>query len=289
MNKLQKKIDLFCYNHPHFGIRGLMLYIVAANVLIWMFMMFGAIGGSDRAIQISRVLQMLTFQPSMILRGQVWRLVTFMLLPNSSGILALFFFYFYYLIGTSLESHWGTPKFNIYFFFGVILTILYGFIYYIATVNDISITASYVYLSMFFSFAAVFPETEVLLFFIIPIKIKWLAYFDGAFFIYSVLTTSFPLNMLPVVAVLNFLIFCWPYLFRKGRPTPKQRAKTINYKREARRVNEQQRKAPYTRKCEVCGRTDADYPDLEFRYCSKCVGYHCYCIDHINNHIHITQ
>jgi hypothetical protein len=276
-----KKIDLFCYRHPRFGIRNLMLYIVIGNALIWLLSMM------DTTNTLSSLLM---FSPASIAHGEIWRLVTFMFIPNDYSFLALIMFYFYYFIGNTLEAHWGTAKFNIYFFTGIVLTIIYGFIIYFATGKDINVNAQYIYLSMFFSFATIFPDTEVLFMFIIPMKMKWLAYIDAAFFVFGIVTASFPVNLLPVVAVLNYLIFCGDWLFDLLRPSRvKQRAKTINYKQAARRVNRQQNSAPYTRKCAVCGRTDAEYPDLEFRYCSQCVGYHCFCQDHINNHVHFTQ
>ena len=70
---------------------------------------------------------------------------------------------------------------------------------------------------------------------------------------------------------------------------PEQVRKTVNFKREAQRIHREQQNAPYRYKCAVCGRTDADHPELEFRYCSRCAGYHCFCQDHINNHIHFTE
>ena len=101
------------------------------------------------------------------------------------------------------------------------------------------------------------------------------------------LTGSFPANLLPVVAVLNFLIFCGGDLFR--RIPKKASANTVNFRRESRKINREQASKLYTHKCAVCGRTDADHPELEFRYCSRCAGYHCFCSDHINNHIHFTE
>ena len=143
---------------------------------------------------------------------------------------------------------------------------------------------------MFFAFATLYPDMQVLLFFIIPIKVKYLAYVDAALFVLGIVTTSFPLNLLPVVAVLNYLVYCGDWLFDFFRPSHvRQRQKTVNFKREARRIQREQANKPYHYKCAVCGRTDADHPELEFRYCSRCVGYHCFCQDHINNHIHFTE
>ena len=269
-------IERFCYKHPHFGIRNLMLYITAANVGFWI------LGVSNATL-----LSYLSFNPALILRGQVWRLVTFVLYPPSTGLLAFGVFYFYYWIGSTLEQSWGTPQFNSYFFSGVLLTIVYGFLMYFITGRPFALDAQYIYLSMFFSFAALFPDMQVLLFFILPIKMKYLAWLDAAFFLLSVLTTSFPANLLPVVAVCNFLIFCGGDLLR--RKPPRASASAVNFRRESRKIQREQRDRLYTHKCSVCGRTDADSPGLEFRYCSRCAGYHCFCQEHINNHIHFTE
>ena len=150
-----------------------------------------------------------------------------------------------------------------------------------------SLSSTYIFLSMFFSFAALFPDMQVLFMFIIPVKMKYLALVDAAFFVLSVATTPFPENLLPVVAVLNFLIFCGGEL--KSMLPRRQSRSTINFKRESARIRYEQREKLYTHKCAVCGRTDTEYPTLEFRYCSRCVGYHCFCEDHINNHIHFTE
>ena len=84
--------------------------------------------------------------------------------------------------------------------------------------------------------------------------------------------------------------FCGGWLFDYIRPSRiKQKSKTINFKKAAKQYNKEQAKKPYKRKCDVCGRTDTDFPDLEFRFCSQCAGYHCFCIDHINSHIHFKE
>ena len=266
-------IERFCYKHPYFGVKNLMRYVVIANIAFWLL---GAVNPV--------LMSYLSFDPALILRGQVWRLVTFVLYPPSTGLLAFIAFYFYYWIGSTLEQHWGTPQFNIYFFSGVFLTILYGFLMYFITGLSFRLDAQYIYLSMFFSFAALFPNMEVLLFFILPIKIKYLAYIDGAYFLLGVITGSFPANLLPVV---NFLIFCGGDLIRRAPRRPS--GNTVNFRRESRKIRREQQNRLYTHKCAVCGRTDTEFPDLEFRYCSRCQGYHCFCQDHINNHIHFTE
>ena len=276
MKDPRRKIEEFCYKHPDFGIPNLMRYIVIANAVFWLM---GAINPV--------LMNYLLFNPALILRGQIWRLVSFVFIPPSTGVLAFIAFYFYYWIGSTLENQWGTGQFTIYFFTGVILTIVYGFAIYFITGRSMSLSSTYIFLSMFFSFAALFPDMQVLFLFIIPVKLKYLALVDAAFFVLSMITTPFPENLLPVVAVLNFLIFCGGEL--KNLLPRRQSKSTINFKRESARIRYEQREKLYTHKCAVCGRTDTEYPNLEFRYCSRCVGYHCFCEDHINNHIHFTE
>lgn len=269
-------IEKFCYKHPNFGVQNLMMYITIGNVAFWLL---GAINPV--------LMNYLTFSPAAILHGQVWRLVTFMLYPPSQGLLAFIAFYFYYWIGSTLERYWGTAQFNIYFFSGVVLTVVYGFVIYFISGINIAVTAEFIYLSMFFSFAALFPDMQVLLFYCLPIKIKYLAYFDAAFFVWSLFTTPFPVNLLPLVAVLNFFVFCGGQLWQH-RPR-RESWNTVNFRRESQRIRREQEQKLYNHKCAVCGRTDKEHPELEFRYCSRCAGYHCFCQDHINNHIHFTE
>ena len=128
-----------------------------------------------------------------------------------------------------------------------------------------------------------------MLFMLIPVKMKWLAVVDALFFAWSILSgfARFPANLLPLVAVLNYFIFFGGELW--SRRPHKASAETVNFRRESARIRREQRSELYRHKCAVCGRTDVSNPELEFRYCSRCAGYHCFCQDHIDNHIHFTQ
>ena len=281
MKKLNKRIDMFCYRHPRFGVPNLMLYIVIISLAVWLL----SIMDPSKTL-----MSFFVFSPERILKGEVWRLVSFIFVPQSLSFWELLFFYFYYWIGNVLEKEWGTPRFNIFLISGVLLTAVYGFIIYFITKQSIAVTTYFIYLSMFFSFATLFPDVQVLFMFIIPIKVKWLAYLDAAFFLLSMLTQSFPFNLLPLVAVLNYLVFFGDDLFSSLRSNKARYNKTtVNFNREKQKIKYEQKNASYTKKCAVCSRTDTDYPDLEFRYCSRCAGYHCFCQDHINNHIHFTE
>lgn len=156
-------------------------------------------------------------------------------------------------------------------------------------------TMQYNNLSLFFAFASLFPDMMVLLFFIIPVKVKWLAYLDAALLLYSVVSLlikgAYISALLPVLAILNYLVFFGDSLIEalRGqgqRVQHRYSRQTIQFKKAAK---EAQKKTGYLHKCCVCGRTDTEYPNLEFRYCSKCAGYRCYCMDHINNHVHVTE
>ena len=276
MKDPMRLVDRFCYKHPNFGIPRLMRYLTIANVVFWI------LGVSNQVL-----LSYLRFDAALILHGQIWRLFTFMAYPPSMGMLAFLVFYFYYWMGTTLENYWGTARFSVYILLGWLVTVIYGFLCYFLGHYRISITAEYLYLSMFFSYATLFPNQQVLLFFFIPIRMKYLALIDAAYFLLAVIQNPFPVNLLPIVAVLNYLIFFGGTLVRliPGRPAPG----TVNFRKESKKIRQEQRENLYRHKCAVCGRTDTDYPGLEFRYCSRCAGYHCFCEDHINNHIHFTE
>ena len=276
MKDPMRLIDRFCYKHPNFDIPNLMRYLTIANVVFWIL-------GTANSV----LLSYLRFDAGLIMQGQIWRLITFMVYPPSMGLLAFLVFYFYYWMGTALEQVWGTAQFNIYLLIGWALTVIYGFLVYFIGGLRISIDAQYLYLSMFFSYAALFPDQTVLLFFFIPIKMKYMAIIDAVYFLAAVITNPFPVNLLPVVAVLNFFIFFSGTLLQR---IPKKASQsTINFRKASQKIRREEREKLYHHKCAVCGRTDTDYPGLEFRYCSRCAGYHCFCSDHINNHIHFTE
>lgn len=288
MKAINRAIDRFCYNHPKFGIPNLMLYIVVGNAIVYIFSLM------DTS---STLGSLLVFEPNRILRGEIWRLISFIIIPpgNSNIIFMAITLYFYYFIGTTLERQWGSGKFTIYYFSGVVLSVIYGFIVW-AALGFIYLpgiaSMYYVNLTMFFAFATLFPDVRLMLFMIIPIKAKWLGLASALLFVYYIVTGTFPFNLLPLVAIINYFIFCGGYLIDYLRPyvrSGNRSARTINYKKAAKKVTKDIKKKPYTRKCEVCGKTDADYPDLEYRFCSRCEGYHCYCQDHINDHIHFRE
>ncbi|MGM9606225.1 MAG: rhomboid family intramembrane serine protease [Oscillospiraceae bacterium] len=273
MRSFDSLLDRFCRKHPRFGIPRLMNYIVIGTALVYLLDLFSAYAFSD----------LICFSVSKILHGQVWRLVTFVFVPLSyKPITLILSLYFYWMIGTTLEREWGSARFTVYYLIGVVLNALLGFVIGGATM-------SYVNLSMFFAFATLYPDARFLLLFFIPVKAKWMAWLDAAFFALSVLNYlvrgQFLLALIPIIAILNYLLFFSSdiaRLFRRFKH--KTDPRTINFKKAQKKAKETK---GYLHKCAVCGITDADDPNMEFRYCSKCNGYYCYCMNHINNHVHI--
>ena len=279
MKTISRFIDRFCQKHRGFGIPKLMLIVVLISAGIFI------IGGSG-------LFSFLSFRPDLILRGEVWRLITWIFLPLTNNIFfAAIALYFYFFVGSTLEREWGAAKFTIYYIFGIFLNVLYGFIMWAATGQPVLIVPNFLNLSMFFAFATLYPEHIVRLFFVIPIKVKWLALFNAVYFLYAIITELITGHIfaafLPVVALLNYILICGDDLISYIKPLKIQNSpQMINFKKAAKQAKRDLADKPYRHKCAVCGRTDTEYPDLEFRYCSQCNGYHCFCIDHINNHVH---
>jgi len=275
-----------------------MIYIVPISALVFIFYMMDTTG---------MLISTLSFHPGYIMRGEVWRIVTWIFVPlNDNLIFTALMLFFYYFIGTTLEREWGTPKFTVYYIFGVLLNIIYGFVLwfvvryslgeYYTAIDElwplfIRLSPTYLNLSMFFAFAALFPDHVIRIYFIIPIKVKWVALLNAAVFAYSVISNLMIGNygpaLLPVVSLLNFFLICGYDMMRYLRPAvarPSHQA--IDFKRAAREARREFDGKHYHHKCGVCGKTDTEFPDLEFRYCSRCNGYQCFCIEHINSHIH---
>ena len=284
MRSIETMLDRFCRKHPRFGIPNLMTIVALGTALVYLLNQFG------RGVSLSAALALF---PSLVLEGEIWRLVTFVFVPMSGGVLLLLELYFYWFIGSALEREWGTAKFSLFYLSGVVLNILFGFLALATGDKAVLVTMRYVNLSLFFAFATLYPNLQVLLFFIIPIKVKWLAWVDAALFAWSVLSSLLALDLagaiLPLVAILNYFLFFASDLrntlgYARRRVQHQTSRQTINFKKATRQAQQQKGSI---HKCAVCGKTDTDYPDMEFRYCSKCNGYYCYCKDHINNHVHI--
>ena len=290
MKELRRRFNRFCFQNRHKGIPNLMLYISLGCALVYLM---------TQVTQNSLLYSLLVFDREAILHGQVWRLITYPLTFYHSNILLMAVFLFcYYSLGRAMENIWGTLRFNLFYFCGILMMDVWCMIF--GGRADVT----YLNLSLFLSYATMFPNAQFLLFFIIPVKAWIFALFDLALVLYSLLADPFPYNCFSVISLANYFLFfgadvlnvvpmSWRVnarrLFRKKSYAPKQeKPKVIPFSQAGSyEATTAKPKAPYTHKCTICGRTDVSNPELEFRYCSRCNGYHCYCEDHINNHTHI--
>ena len=291
MKNLRSRFERFCFQNRTKGIPNLMLYVMIANALVYFMSMF------DRSYTLYYGL---CFNRDLILQGQVWRLITFVFtgaFSYGSILMVLISSVCYFSLGRAIENTWGTLRFNLFYLAGVLLMDIYAMIF------DCQADPYYLNLSLFLSYSTLYPNAHFLLFFFIPVKARILALVDLALILFGLFTNPFPYNLFPLMALANYFLFfgkdilnvipiSWQAnfsrLFRKKRFTGKSKQKPIQfYTASSYQASTATVKAPYSHRCTICGRTDLSDPDLEFRYCSRCNGYYCYCEDHISNHTHI--
>ena len=218
----------------------------------------------------------LYFDAGLIFSGQIWRAFTFIFVtPDTSLIFAALVFYFYYVIGETLEQQWGSFAFTVYYVLNIVVSAVIGLLS-----GGIIVNAYYVNLAMFLAYGFSFPNATVMLFMIIPLKMKYLAWIYVAFEVLWVITgTTLSARLIPLSGLICFLIFFWPDLISYIK----------RYLGVNRKVSQKPKKNPTIHaihKCEVCGRTEADDRDLQFRFCSRCNGFHEYCLEHLYTHEH---
>ena len=252
------------------------------------------------------VAEHLTLNPYAILHGQVWRLVTWVIAPPSSfDIFTIIMLLFYFNLGTSLERTWGTWQYNVYIFTGIFLTVIGSFLcmglYYLILGDAITpqnaslifamgawqFSTYYINMSIFLAFAATFPDVQVLLMFVIPVKVKWLGVVYAVFLLVE-LIQYYSLGMYYWFAVaaiaaslLNFVVFYLRSRHSYMHLNPKQMKRKMEFRQDVKRNSRITK-----HKCAICGRTEEDDPTLEFRFCSKCNGNYEYCQYHLFTHEH---
>jgi len=193
IQKLERKFG-------RYAIQDLMLYIVILNAVVFF---------TNFLVPQSNLYGKFALIPSRVLHGEIWRLVTFLFLPSTtSPIQIVFTLYFYYLVGSNLEHQWGSFRFNLYYLIGVLSTIAAAFI------GRSPVTAEHLNLSLFLAFAYLFPNFEILLFFILPIKVKYIGWFNWAFLAFSILFNPWPWKLSAIASIVNYLVFFGPDLIQ---------------------------------------------------------------------------
>lgn len=245
------------------------------------------------------VLTLLRLEPYYILRGQIWRIITWVIIPPSSlDIFTIIMLMFYFSIGQTLERTWGSFRFNVYIFMGIIFTVIGAFVLYAVyallgmySYNMVIIgyyfSTYYINMSIFLAFALSYPEMQVMLYFIIPVKMKWMGVLYGVLIGYSFIRSAWPVRVAIIASLLNFIIFFFSTR-NSGRISPQQIRRKAAFRQSVRSALPSGTNGA-RHKCAVCGRTELDDPTLEFRYCSKCDGAYEYCNDHLFTHQHIKK
>ena len=255
-----------------FAIENISLYLVIGQVFIFLM----ALLGRD-------LTGLIALQAGLVLNGEVWRLFSFVFQPTlltngSFGVmLAVFGWYMFYLMGSALEHHWGVFRYNLFLFIGWLLTVAVCFRY-----PGASGTVIFIGGSVFLAFAYLNPDFELLVFFILPVKIKWLALLMSLRFTYLLVVGDWALRLMVLASLANFFAFFGRDIIRRMKTGKRQ----MEYKARQAAARDDSREPRH--RCHVCGKTDVSDPQLDFRYCSKCAGEECYCPEHLANHEHTT-
>jgi hypothetical protein len=259
LDNLQRRFGRFAVPHATEG-------LIACQVLTYLLAM-GEPGFLFRLVLI----------PRLVFEGEVWRLATFICTPPTTQyvILAAFFWYMFYMMGTALENTWGVFRYNVFLLTGYVATVASAFLQ-----PDHAAPIAFLQGSVFLAFAWLFPDFEILLFFILPVKIKWLAMLQWLCYAYLFVFGDWWTRLFITSSVFNFLVFFWREIYDR-------------MKAERRHMAKQAANIPAARvprhTCAICGVNSDSHPKMSFRYCSKCYGGACYCPDHIHDHAHLAK
>lgn len=275
LNKMERKLGKYAIQNLTFWLIGFYIlgYIIEftmPNVLAW-----------------------LALEPYYVMQGQVWRLVSWILIPPSTNLIFMIFMLMcYYFIGISIEHAIGTFRYNVYLLGGMIISTisamaLYGINYlvtgtYLRGIGD-SFSTNYINMSLFLTFAVLFPNAQFQLYFLIPVKAKWMGIIEAVWAAFSFIGGDISQRVAILASLANFLIF---YLCTRNyhRVSPKEIHRKQVYRQQMR-----QSQGVTRHKCAICGRTEKDGDNLEFRFCSKCEGNYEYCQEHLFTHQHIKR
>ena len=254
-------LDTLDRKFRRYAIPNVTLYLILGQVLFFVFQMSGRF-----------ILERVLLIPDRVLMGEWWRLITFLFIPPlTNPIFAFFAWYMFYLMGTALEGHWGAFRYNLFLIVGYIVTVAVTFVSPMYAATNVFIGGS-----VFLAFAFLYPDFVLYIFFIIPVKIKWLALLTWLGYAYEILVGSWDIRLLVLASISNFFLFFGKdiiWRMKSGKRIMATQAREISGKREA------------FHRCATCGITDISHPAMEFRYCTECGGLG-YCKDHIMNHEH---
>ena len=273
------------------------------NLTKYIVMLYAAGYVLQLAPQSVNITGYLTLDPYLILHGQVWRLVSWLLIPPGSfSLLIIITLMFYYFVGTGMERTLGTFRYNVFIFGGMILMIIASFatmfvyqVFFGITGDALamlmfrsasSFSTYFIQMMVFLAFSLMYPDIQVLLMFLIPIKVRWIAIAYGLLLGYQCIGALIAKDFATFFAIASQFINLLLFYLSTGKLNH-IRPGEIKRKREFKSSVKMQPKGITRHKCAVCGRTELDDPNLEFRFCSKCNGNYEYCQDHLFNHVHV--
>jgi hypothetical protein len=288
MSKFEKKFSKY-------AIPNLSMYLILGYVIGYFIQLIN-----------EDMYSLLVFNPNLILHGQIWRIITWVLVPPGGlDIFTIIMLILYYQLGRGLEHTWGTYRFNVYMFSGLFFTVIGAMILYIVLlviygqdtgvvfgiIMENFVSTYYINMSIFLAYAFTYPEEQLMLYFIVPVKMKWMGVLYGALIIFDGVSyfktnTLYGVIVMVLIAssLLNFIIYMMVH--KSSLYSPKQVKRRKTYKKSVKQGIPKTYDNGARHKCVICGRTELDEPTLTFRYCSKCTGGKEYCQDHLFTHNH---
>ena len=274
LSRLEKKFG-------RFAMPDLTLIVIVGQVLVYVLLQINPVQPGQNGLGI---LERIEMSPDKVLSGEVWRLVTFLFFPPTTNVIfAFFFWYLFYLMGTTLEVTWGAFRYTLFLAIGYLASIACAFGIYFAlgpVEGNMPATNAFLYGTIFLAFARLYPEFTMYIFFILPVKIRWLALLQWIGYALGFLFGPWMTRAMIVASIFNYLLFFGREIWldmKQGHRRMRHQAKTL--KSPTRIVH----------KCRVCGLTSDDAPQTQFRYCSKCEGEACYCSEHLRDHEHVVS
>ena len=264
-----------------YAVPNLTVFLIAGQVVAYLA------DSAPRGPGGAAVLESIQLIPQQVLAGEWWRVVTFLFVPPATNVLFAFIgWYLFYLMGTSLEANWGPFRYSVYLAIGYLASVVAAFASWsVAAGPALPASNLFLYGSVFLAFARFYPEFVLYIMFVLPVKIKWLAWLTWATYTWNFLTADAWLpRMMIVAAVLNYLLFFGHDLLHDL----KHGHRRLRFQTRAMPGRAHGTRGPLVHECRVCGLTSTGSPRTQFRYCSRCDGDCCFCLEHLDDHEHVV-
>jgi len=260
-----KLLDRLDRRFGRFAVPNVTVALIAVQVIVYL------LGQQDPGI-----FRRIALIANRVFEGEAWRLVSFVAQPPTTNLFfAFFFWYLFYLMGTTLERTWGIFRYNVFLLIGYVATVAVSFI-----TPDVPSSVRFLQGSVFLAFAWLYPDFQLMLMFILPVKIKWLALLGWIGYFLSIAFGDWSTRLVATASILNFLLFFGSDILLRMRAGRRRMAYQTDRIKRAHDPNH---------RCASCGITDKSHPTMLFRYCSKCTGGLCYCADHLKDHAHVVD